>query len=512
MPRDLLAPAQPRDLLADQPPPAAPHTSQALGFYQGLMKPVDNLATALDTASKHLGLNVDVLSHALGLPTTPEAVKAHGDYVASKQAQGIEPGGIGKVAGEIAGAAPMLVGGPVAAGAEFGALTTDAKDASGVLTDAALGAAGGKLGDLAVKGVQRVVAPKVGAAVKKLMDEGVQLTPGQITGGVAKRIEDTATSIPFTGDMIKSAQRNSLATFNRAAVNRALPAGQKLPDSVAAGHDAIAHAQTTLDNAYQTVLTSLTVTRDARTVSELSNLRALAQNLSPDAAKQVASNIDTVEKAFSPGAGKMSGQAMKDLDSELGRLGRAYRSSSVGGERLVGNALAEVQNILRDTVQRSNPTAAAALKDINRGYANLVRVESAASKAKDGIFTPAQLQTVTRVMDSSVRKRASARGAALMQDLASAGRDVLPSSVPDSGTWTRAMFNAGAGGAGAMFEPNVLATALGGAAAYSKPGLRVLAAALTRRPQGAQGAANALSRLKGPAGIAGASFVTGASK
>lgn len=388
--------------------------------------------------------------------------------------------GAGVVRGAISGAAQ---------GAASTALTSSASDkplgeqlTTGALAGGAVGGAAGAL--------SKAIAPTIAPNVQKLLDEGVALTPGQIQGGVAKRVEDTATSIPLTGDMIKSAQRNSLETFNRAAVNRALPAGQKLPETVAAGHDAVAYAQDTLDAKYQKALDPLTVTSDARTASELGNLRALAQNLPPAAAQQVSNNITTVENAFSSSAGKMSGRAMKDLDSELGRLVRAHKSSSVGSERLVGDALAEVQSILRDTVQRSNPAAAQDLKEINRGYANLVRIENAASKAKDGIFTPAQLQTATRVMDSSVRKRASARGAALMQDLATAGRDVLPSSVPDSGTWTRAMFNTGAAGVGAMAEPNALAATVAGAAAYTKTGQNALRAVLTSRPAGA----NALAR------------------
>lgn len=381
-----------------------------------------------------------------------------------------------------------------AQGAASTALTSSASDrplGEQLTTGALLGGAVGGVAGAASK----VIAPKIPPNVQKLLDEGVALTPGQIQGGVAKRVEDTATSIPLTGDMIKSAQRNSLETFNRAAINRTLkPIGQELPDTVASGHDAVAHAQGALDSAYQSVLPKLTVTKDARYTSEMGNLRNLAQNLTPDAAKQVNNNIDVIDKAFSPGAGMMSGQTMKDIDSELGRLSRAYRSSSVGSERLTGDALAEAQNILRDTVARSNPAQAAELKNINRGYANLVRVENAASKAKNGIFTPAQLQTATRVMDSSVRKRASARGASLMQDLATAGRDVLPTSVPDSGTWTRAMFNTGAAGLGAMAEPNALVASLAGAAAYTKTGQNALRAALASRPAGANALAGAVRR------------------
>jgi hypothetical protein len=513
MPRDqfnakigLSAPAQ-------EPAPES-HKSQALGFYQGIVKPFDNLALAVETVAKHAGVPVESINHALGLSTAAEAEQNHKAYVADKQKQGIEPGAIGKFAGEVVGTAPVLAltANPIVAGAAAGALTTDARDVGGIAEDTALGALGGKVGDVALKGAARVIAPKVRSAVQKLMAEGVELTPGQIKGGVAQRVEDSATSIPILGDSINAAKRRSLEGFNKAAVNRVLePIGQKLPDAVAAGHDAVAHAQAAMDAAYTAVLPKLTVVADNKFASEMTNLRNLSSNLTPDAAKQVGGILDTIETSFSPGAKAMSGETMKTIDSELGRLARAYRSSAVGNERLVGQAISEAQNILRDTVERSNPAQAKVLKAINRGYANLVRVENAASKAKDGVFTPAQLQTATRVTDSSLRKKASARGTALMQDLATAGRQVLPSTVPDSGTAGRLITNALFGGGAAYLEPNALVGALGGAAAYTRPGVNALAAALTKRPQNAQAVANALSKLKGPASISGAALTAGPS-
>jgi hypothetical protein len=496
--------------------PSAPKkTSQALGFYQGMMKPLDNLATALDTASKALGLDVDALSHALGLPTTEQAVKAHADYVASQQAQGVEPGGVGRFAGEVAGTLPTLAvsSNPIAAGAMSGALLTDAKTPGGVLTDAAIGGVAGKVGDLAVKGISRVIAPKTGQAAKALLAEGVELTPGQIAGGAIKRAEDAATSIPLVGDMIKSAQRRSLESFNKAAVNRVLkPLGTALPDNVPLGNDAVAYAGQQLDDAYKTVLPKLTVSLDGKFQFDMNKLKTLSQNLPPESAKQVGNAIDAVLSGFSP-AGKMSGEAMKAIDSELGRVTRAYKSSSVGSERLMGDALKEAQSILRDVVQRSNPAVRAELKAIDRGYANLLRIENAASKAKDGIFTPGQLQTATRVMDSSLRKRASARGGALMQDLAKTGREILPSSVPDSGTATRLLSPAGIGaGIAGYLEPSTLAAGAGVAAAYTKPGQAALRTLLTRRPAAANEIANYLTRLAPPVAIAGSALGSRASE
>jgi hypothetical protein len=51
------------------------------------------------------------------------------------------------------------------------------------------------------------------------------------------------TSHPFVGDMIDSGRRESVDTFNTAAINRTLaPIGERLPEGMVAGRRAIRHA------------------------------------------------------------------------------------------------------------------------------------------------------------------------------------------------------------------------------------------------------------------------------
>jgi hypothetical protein len=73
-----------------------------------------------------------------------------------------------------------------------------------------------------------MLAPQTRPEVAELLGEGVPMTPGQIIGGMAKRIEDKAVSLPVVGDAIIGAQRRSVEGFNRAALNRVLkPIGEK---------------------------------------------------------------------------------------------------------------------------------------------------------------------------------------------------------------------------------------------------------------------------------------------
>jgi hypothetical protein len=118
-------------------------------------------------------------------------------------------------------------------------------------------------------------------------------------------------------------------------------------------------------------------------------------------------------------------------------------------------------------------------------------VENAAGKqgAKEGVFTPAQLESAARALDSSLRKRSFAHGKALMQDLGTAGDTVLAQKLPDSGTASRLMYGLGGAGAGAGYLaagiPGVAATGAGlglGALAYSRPAQNALVSLMTKRP------------------------------
>lgn len=359
------------------------------------------------------------------------------------------------------------------------------------LGSAGVGAAGGVLGYGLGRGVSRVLNPQTGQAARELLDEGVPLTPGQILGGRAARVEDRLTSYPLVGGAIQNARARGVGGFNKAAVNRALkPVGQKLPDNVKAGHEAVEFAQNALSDAYYKLLPKLAVKADAKFSADLDGLMALARELPEERFNQFQGIIQRqVVGRFSKN-GTMTGTAMKEAESELGRLIREYGSSSVGDERLLGNALREAQSQVRQLVERSNPSKAIELKNINRGFANLTRVErAAASAAGEGVFTPGQLQTATRVLDSSGRKRASAAGNALMQDLATNAREVLPSSIPDSGTAGRLLplALAGAGGYATTFEDPHIQTlgilGLLGGAAYTSPGQATLAKLLAVRPE-----------------------------
>lgn len=488
--------------------------SQGLGFYKGLTRPLDNAAQWLDAGAKKIGIDMDGVSSAIGLPTAAQAAQSHKDYITGQQNAGITPGGLGQFAGSIVGTLPAVAvtKNPFIGGGIAGALDSDKKDLRGVATDAALGALLGKAGDTAVRSASGLIAPKVSKAVRTLVDAQVPLTIGQIKGGAVKRAEDAATSIPFVGDVVKSAQNRSLEAFNRAAINRTLaPINKELPTTTKVGTDGVDYAAQALGDAYGEVLPRLTFEADKTYTANVGNLLSLAKNIPQYGAKPLRAFIQTEISPRMSAAGKMSGESFKEVDSKLGREIAEYSRSLNPNDRKLADGFRELQSQLRRSVERANPADAPKLKAIDRGYANLVRVENAAGRtgATGGVFTPAQLQGAVRAADNSVRKRSVARGRAMMQDLSSAGKEVLPSSVADSGTATRGLLAYLAGGGAAHFvDPAAGAGMLGILGAYTKPGQKIATGLLARKPsQAEQQLADLIAHLRGPAALTGSAVL-----
>jgi hypothetical protein len=327
--------------------------------------------------------------------------------------------------------------------------------------------------------------------IQSLMKEGVVPTVGQILGGGYKRAEEALTSVPVLGDFIKSAQNRTMQDVNRVAFNRALtPIGEKLPEGVM-GREAVQFVSDKLDDAYGKLLPKMTVVQDAPFQQNIASLKNMVGSgaIDPQSIKFFNNWVDNNVVNKFQGQGAITGQTLKQVQSDLRETISRLSASTDADQRLIGDALKETQDQVRQLVNRSNPQYAKELKAIDTGYANFKRVEKAASAlgAEEGVFSPAQLQNAVKALDKSKDKREFAKGEAYMQDLSESAKTALGNKVPDSGTPYRALVGAiaAAGGAGAAGFPSV-ATALGALAAspllYSKAGQNALATLLTKRP------------------------------
>lgn len=361
------------------------------------------------------------------------------------------------------------------------------------LSQLAIGAGSGAAVPALIGGIGRVISPNASKnqQLSMLREAGVRPTVGQTLGGRWNAAEEKLMSVPIMGDAITSARERARTEFNRAAINRALaPIGQQTDDVGQAG---VARAGDLIGDAYEAAKSQMGNFRlDRQAVGDLRNLSQMAQQL-PDREAKAFTNIwQTISSDISPN-GTITASNFKRIDSKLAQEAAKFAGSPDAYQKQLGDAIGELRKTLAGNALRSSPKAAQAMKAADSAYANLVRVEGAskAAASTSGNFTPGQLLSAVRQSDRSVRDRATARGSALMQDLASAGQNVLGNKVPNSGTADRLWLGAGGLGAG-LLNPAIPAGLLGGAALYTRPVQGLLNAAIATRPQQAEAIRNAL--------------------
>ena len=308
-----------------------------------------------------------------------------------------------------------------------------------------------------------------------LQNMGVRMTTGQRAGGLVQAIENKATSIPIVGDAIGGAYKRGVDDFNRGVVNEVTKSiGGALPKNIATGQDAIAFAKGKIKAAYDDVLPKMTGVADKDFFDGLDISLQKAKNLPTDKARQVDNILaDNLLNFVDSKTGTIIGNNNKEIMQRLNKNARTYSSSADPDQRLMGEIFNDVKNNYSSMLSRNNPSdLVKELANVDSAYAKYVRLRNAGVAAvnNEGVFTPSQLMGAVKKADNSVGKGAMATGDALMQDIATAGQNVLPNKVPNSGTAERLGINLLAGGGLGILSPVALAGGAIAAGAYTRPG------------------------------------------
>lgn len=381
--------------------------------------------------------------------------------------------------------APTTYKGATLGGAVYGLLQPGDK-----VMNTAMGGLGGAGGMGLSNSMSRILSPKTSKPVQELLDADVDLTPGMILGGGAKRFEDSMTSMPILGDVIRKSQSMAVKSLNKSVWNKVLsPIGKKLPDDIHGGHETVDYVYQTLSDYYEDLLPKMSVAADRQFISEMLNLSQLTEvdTLPPETAQQFNKIIQKHIFNRMTDDGLANGQTLKTIESKLGELARGYKGSANSDQKVLGRAVEEAQRVFRGLVERSNPKYHEELKNINKSWAMLARAGKAAESVGGdaGEFSGAQLYSAVKHKTPGRDKVQFRRGKALLQDIATAAKENMGQTVADSGTPLRAANIAGAGAVlgGAMADPTTTAMGLLGIGAYgSKTGQDALRTILTSRP------------------------------
>jgi hypothetical protein len=317
--------------------------------------------------------------------------------------------------------------------------------AAGGLTGAAIGGAFPFALSAAGNVAQRLRQPAgiapIDPNVQLLANEGVTLTPGQMRGGVPRSAEEAATSLPFVGNAISDRRREGIETFNRAVANRVLaPVGEKLPDNVRPGSEAVKYAGDLISKGYEDAIPGRAVRLDPAFAEDVAGAFDATIDMTAGGRERLDDIIFQRITSRLPENGVIDGRRYKIIQSDLDRSVERFSKSLDSDDQAMAEALKGIQSALEGAAKRQDPDFADKIQALDRSWAELSRMEVAAGKDNqlEGVFTPAQYGQAIRAADSRVRKRGVARGEALSQDLAQAALKVLPSKTPNSGTMDRA--------------------------------------------------------------------------
>lgn len=394
------------------------------------------------------------------------------------------------------------------------------------MTGAALGLGGSLLG----QGGARTLGAAIGGlqrtpAAQALRERGVPVSVARQLG--LGRAEDLSQSIPVVGDMSRARQAESFVGFNQAAFQEgAKPIGATIPSI--AGRDGVTALDNAVGTAYDDATRGVNVGIDPQFTTDFAALSRQIGGLPGDyqaAARQVVQN--RVAPAVS--GGQMTGEQYQQAIRGI----RAARSNAdnvgnTGFEQDYRNVLGGAENMLTGVMGRGGGQQTVdGLRSANEAFGNLKILEDAAlNRARVGtrsgeinVFAPSQL------LDAARKAEVQYGSGAALRRLGEQGQEVLPSTVPNSGTADRTLFagllgGAGLAGSGAGYAND---QSVGGAAEGAGSGIgatigigAILAALGTRRgqqaleqilisrPQTAQAIGSGFRRRAGLFGSAGA--------
>lgn len=413
------------------------------------------------------------------------------------------------------------IGGDALYGSVRGAVEADPGNRlQGALLGGTLGAGGNFLGSRLTSGAGAIATGVQNDAVRYLTERGIPLTLGQTLGnrGMFGRTLNRLESTPLIGDLLGARRRDSIEGFNREAFNQALePIGGQVQGTI--GQEAIGLAQDQVGQAYDNALSGVQLQADAPFVQEAG--AALSQGRQvPLVGDRFGYAMDTRLGPLFDNNGGLDGASFQ---AGLRNV-RSARPDMIRADPIVGqdaaDAVSGVEDALINLANRQAPGAVDQLNAANRAYRSLGIIEDASLNAMNGangagVFTPAQLGVAMRQNTRRFGGRgAAARGDMPFNELQRFGQEVLPSTVPDSGT---------AGRLGTLVLPTVLGGSAIGveyfgdnpvatgtlatlAALSTRRGGDIVQRALVSRPNAVRAAGRAIQAQRRRGGMFGAAL------
>ena len=291
----------------------------------------------------------------------------------------------------------------------------------------------GAITGTALSPVSRLIGGNPAPEVSMLQNAGVELSPGQAGGQIAKAVEGVGQKIPIVKGLMNSQQERAMNSFNTALINNQIlaPLGKELPPGTAAGHDALTAAHGAVTDYYHELMPNLSFSANhaADPADEFMNtVIPIATKVESEQGPGAVSRFYRLVNPFL--TNNLSGDALKTADSNLATDASRFRKSPDPFQEDLGDSLKAVRDAVRQQLMRINPESAQQLTLADRAYNMLSTAEAAAKKTptSGGVFTPAQILSAATQGPFGASNRQFGQGNAPMQPFAEAAQRVIGSN------------------------------------------------------------------------------------
>lgn len=321
------------------------------------------------------------------------------------------------------------------------------------------------------------MTPQTAKLAQQMIDEGVDIFPGQVGSRAAKVAYDAVSKVPLTGNAARAKQ---LRQFNSAIARTFGEQADAITPEV------MARAKARIGSDFDGVFSRNDVLADKSLLDDLADVQLRATtNLTDAQANDVGKAITSILNEANKGGGVLGGRKYHAFTSKGGALQNLTSSADPNIKHYAG----QVREAIDDAFARSaSPEDAALLSKAKQQYRAMKVVQDLVPKAADGNISPALL--LGKVMTND--KGMAYTGGGKLGTLARGGQQFLK-EVPGSQTPERQLLYTALGGAGAAaLAPQVLVPA-----ATVWAGSKAIKSLLESKKLGARMVAGALRRANG---------------
>ena len=265
-------------------------------------------------------------------------------------------------------------------------------------------------------------------AVNTLRNAGVPIDVAQATGSeFLKRTKAASFDNPFT-----AGKAIDFADMQKAAYNKAI-AKTMGEDASAITPSVLQAAKTRLGNTYDDIALRNTIHVDNQFTKNLDNIRSEAEQiLNPEQFNIVQKQINNIMQKAEEQGGGLHGEQYQSIKKVLDKL-------SGGRDTDVGSYARELKETLLDGLTRTakatgNEADVKLLKETNRQYSNMKKIEDVVLKDPQGNVSPSLLNNS---LATKGKRYSFYQDDPELANLASAGKLVLEQKLPNSGTMAR---------------------------------------------------------------------------